>query len=138
MGSETSAEKLAPAVIDMLKREISAERFKELLDNRVWASAVVDSCICGFHSGDSVWLDAHHVLEKWPYDVTKISCPVFLYHGEHDKTILMVEAEFNEKIIPQAKLIRSDDNHLSITQHANEAIRNVLGLGSTVPRGQVP
>ena len=114
-------------MMDNLKNEISAERFDELLKNKVWASAVVDSCICGFHSGDAMWVDCHHVLEKWPYDASKISCPVFLYHGEHDKTILMVEAEFNEKIIPQAKLIRSDDNHLSISQHANEAIQK-LGL----------
>ena len=42
MGSKTTAEQVGPAMMDNLKNEISAERFDELLKNKVWASAVVD------------------------------------------------------------------------------------------------
>lgn len=125
MGNRTTAEALSPGILDMLRKDVSPERFEEL-HTSFWVSAVADASTSGFRNGDAMWLDCHHVLEKWPYDVAKIECPVFIYHGNQDKTIVLAEAEFNAKIIPKATLIQVDDNHLSISQRAKESILQAL------------
>ena len=45
----------------------------------------VDDCL-GFNRPDALLGDAYRSLfGAWPFDVTKITCPVYIFSGEGDK-----------------------------------------------------
>ncbi|KAK3271675.1 hypothetical protein CYMTET_19991 [Cymbomonas tetramitiformis] len=81
----------------------------------------------GFTDTNAFTRDCYSRTQPWPEDLSKIACPVLLYHGALDNDVKLAEAEFSERVIPRASLVKFEsDSHHTMATRKHDALAAAL------------
>jgi pimeloyl-ACP methyl ester carboxylesterase len=69
------------------------------------------------------------------FDVSKVSCPVIVVHGNRDPIVPVVHASITKELIPHAEVrLYPNLGHLSVVQPVLKALQELAGTGPTLSR----